>query len=154
MTSRIDAEALDRDDPLARFRDAFVVDDPELVYADGNSLGRLPKATSERLQALLDEWGSRLVSAWPDWIDLPVEVGDRLSEAALGASAGQVVVADSTTVNLYKLAAAALAARPDRRVIVTDNDNFPTDSYVMQGLAASGRELRVIAGRSASAPDR
>jgi kynureninase len=132
VTSRSEAEALDRDDPLARFREAFVIGDPELIYADGNSLGRLPKATVERLQALLDEWGSRLVSAWPGWIDLPVQIGDRLAEAALGASSGQVVVSDSTTVNLYKLAAAALRRRDG--VLVTDAANFPTDRYVLEGL--------------------
>jgi kynureninase len=130
--SRDEAEALDRVDPIARFRDAFVIDDPELIYADGNSLGRLPKRTIERLQAVLADWGSRLVSAWPDWIDLPVEVGDRLAAAALGASPGQVVVSDSTTVNLYKLAAAALRLREG--VLVTDAANFPTDRYVLEGL--------------------
>jgi kynureninase len=132
VTSRHEAEGLDRDDPLARFREAFVIEDPELVYADGNSLGRLPKGTIERLQALLGDWGSRLVSAWPDWIDLPVDVGDRLAAAALGSSPGQVVVSDSTTVNLYKLAAAALRRREG--VLVTDAANFPTDRYVLEGL--------------------
>ena len=130
--TRGEAEALDRADPLARFRDAFVIEDPALVYADGNSLGRLPKRTVERLNARLNEWGSELVSAWPDWIDLPLEVGDRLAQAVLGARPGEVVVSDSTTVNLYKLAAAALRRRPG--ALVTDGANFPTDRYVLEGL--------------------
>jgi kynureninase len=132
VIARTDAEELDRVDSLAPFRDRFVVNDPERIYADGNSLGRLPKETAERLRARVDEWGSRLVSAWADWIDLPLEVGDLLADAALGARRGEVVVSDSTTVNLYKLAAAALARRPG--ALVTDAANFPTDRYVLEGL--------------------
>ena len=132
MIARADAEGLDRVDSLASFRDRFVVNDPERIYADGNSLGRLPTETAERLRARVDEWGSRLVSAWADWIDLPLEVGDLLADAALGAGRGEVVVSDSTTVNLYKLAAAALARRPG--ALVTDAANFPTDRYVLEGL--------------------
>jgi kynureninase len=129
--TRAEAEALDREDPLAHFRERFVLDGP-VVYADGNSLGRLPEATIERLGRVVDTWGSRLVSAWPDWIDRPLEVGDLLADAVLGASAGEVLVCDSTTVNLFKLAAAALARRPG--ALVTDSDNFPTDRYVLAGL--------------------
>jgi kynureninase len=132
VTARSAAEELDRADPLARFRERFVVDDPKRIYADGNSLGRLPKETAERLRERVDEWGSRLVTAWPDWIDLPLEVGDLLAESVLGARAGEVVVSDSTTVNLYKLAGAALARRPG--ALVTDTSNFPTDRYVLEGL--------------------
>jgi kynureninase len=130
--NRDDAAALDSSDPLAQFRDRFIVEDPERIYADGNSLGRLPEDTIERLGRRVDEWGSHLVTAWPDWIDLPLHVGDLLAEGVLGARAGEVVVSDSTTVNLYKLAAAAL----DRKsgVLVTDAANFPTDRYVLQGL--------------------
>jgi kynureninase len=142
------AEELDAGDPLAAFRDRFVHDDPELIYLDGNSMGRLPWATQARLAELVrDEWGRGLVRSWSHWIELPVQVGDLLGAHLLGAMAGQVVVSDSTTVNLYKLAAAALDARPDRRVIVTDDDNFPTDRYVLEGLAAQrGLELRMIHG--------
>lgn len=132
MISRASVEALDRDDALARFRDRFVLDDGERIYADGNSLGRLPKATVERLRERVDEWGSRVVTAWPDWIDLPFRVGDLLATHVLGADPGEVVVADSTTVNLYKLAASALARRPG--TLVTDAQNFPTDRYVLEGL--------------------
>jgi kynureninase len=129
--TRAEAEALDRADPLADFRERFVIEGP-VIYADGNSLGRLPEATIERLGRVVDTWGSRLVTAWPDWIDRPIEVGDLLADAVLGANGGEVLVCDSTTVNLFKLAAAALARRPG--VLVTDADNFPTDRYVLQGL--------------------
>ena len=129
--TRAEAEALDLADPLAHFRERFVIEGP-VVYADGNSLGRLPEATIERLGRVVDTWGSRLVTAWPDWIDRPLEVGDLLAEAVLGASRGEVLVCDSTTVNLFKLAAAALARKPG--VLVTDADNFPTDRYVLEGL--------------------
>ncbi len=130
--TRAEAEALDRDDPLAAFRERFVVDDDALIYADGNSLGRLPRETAARLHRRVDEWGSRLVRAWPDWIDLPLEVGDALAAGVLGARPGEVLVSDSTTVNLFKLASAARELRPG--AIVTDAGNFPTDRYVFQGL--------------------
>ncbi|HEY2427594.1 MAG TPA: aminotransferase class V-fold PLP-dependent enzyme [Acidimicrobiales bacterium] len=126
------------DDPLRSFRDEFVVPDPGLVYFDGNSLGRLPRRTVTRLATLVgEEWGSALVRSWPRWMDLPLEVGDRLGAAVLGAATGQVVVCDSTTVNLYKAAAAALDVRPDRRTVVIAPEEFPTDRYVLQGLARS-----------------
>ena len=136
-----DAEALDRADPLARFRDEFVFEQGGPLYVDGNSLGRLPKRTRERLAAFVDEWGTALVRGWQEWIELPVSVGDELAESVLGARPGEVVVTDSVTVNLYKLARAALAARPGKTAVVTDAANFPTDRYVVEGL---GRELRLI----------
>jgi kynureninase len=141
------AEQLDAADPLAGWRDRFVVGDPGLIYLDGNSLGRLPKATQARLSQLVDvEWGEHLIRGWHDWVDLPERVGDALGSALLGVAAGQVLVCDNTTVNLYKLALAAAKARPGRRVIVTDDDNFPTDRYVLAQLAAQqDLELRVIA---------
>ena len=144
------ARELDAADPLARLRERFVFADPgddrELIYLDGNSLGRLPETTRRRLAEVVgDEWGRGLVRSWSHWIERPERVGDLLGAELLGAAAGQVVVSDSTTVNLYKLAAAALDARPGRRVIVTDDDNFPTDRYVLEGLAAQrGLELRII----------
>ncbi len=125
-------------DHLAPFRERFEIADPSLVYLDGNSLGCLPIATRGRLSDVVTRWGERIVQGWEDgWLDLPLQVGDRLAAAALGAAAGQVVIADSTTVCFYKLAAAALDARPDRSEIVTDVDNFPTDRYVLEGLAAA-----------------
>jgi kynureninase len=142
-TERAHAEALDADDPLASVRSRFVIDDPALVYLDGNSLGRLPQATADRVQAVVrQEWGGELVRAWDHWIDLPVRVGDRIGTAFLGVEPGQTVVADSTSVNLYRLAVAALDARPGRRAIVTDRANFPTDRYILEGIAAT-RDLEI-----------
>ena len=110
--SRAHAEALDRADPLASFRDRFVIDDPALIYLDGNSLGRLSKAAEARLiEVIRAEWGGELVRHWDVWLPLPAVIGDRLGAALLGAASGQVVVGDSTTVNLYKGASAALKTR-------------------------------------------
>jgi kynureninase len=140
--------ALERDaaDPLAAFRDRFLLEDPSLIYLDGNSLGMLPLATADRIaEVVRSEWGTGLVRSWSHWIGLPGRAGDMLGSSLLGAAPGQVAVCDSTTVNLYKLARAALGARPGRPVIVTDDDNFPTDRYVLAGIAAErGAELRMI----------
>ena len=140
------ARRLDADDPLAGYRDRFVVDDSDLVYFDGNSLGRLPVATRDRLvHAVEREWGGALIRGWDTWIDLARRAGDVLATGVLGVDPGEVVLSDSTSVNLYKLAAAALDARPGRRALVTDDDNFPTDRYVLEGLAAArGLDLRVV----------
>ena len=140
------AEELDAADPLAGFRGRFVWDIPAPIYLDGNSLGPLPRATRDRIaEVVAQEWGSGLVRSWHGWIELPGQVGDFLGEHLIGAAPGQVAVCDSTTVNLYKLAWAALDARPGRTVIVTDDDNFPTDRYVLQGIAEQrGGELRII----------
>ena len=144
--TREHAAALDAADPLAGFRERFVISDPERIYLDGNSLGRLPVATRDRLRDLVEQWGDQLVSGWPEWIDAPARTGDLLAEHVLGARPGEVVVSDSTTVNLYKLAAAALDARGGGR-LVTDRDNFPTDRYVLEGLAAArGAELALTGG--------
>jgi kynureninase len=129
------AADLDAADPLAPFRDRFVVADPGLVYVDGNSLGRLPRATAERLARVVgEEWGGELIRGWEHWIDEPRRVGDLIAPL-VGAEPGEAIVSDSTTVNFYKLATAALDARPGRRSVVTDRDNFPTDRYVLEGLA-------------------
>ena len=145
VTTRAHAEALDAADPLAGFRERFVLSGDERIYLDGNSLGRLPRATRERLAALVEEWGERLVSGWPDWIDAPARAGDRLASAVLGARPGEVVVTDSTTVNLYKLVNAALDAR-GAGALVSDRGNFPTDRYVLEGIAAArGLELHLFA---------
>jgi kynureninase len=149
------ARRLDVADPLAGYRDRFVIDD-ELVYLDGNSLGRLPRATVQRLQrTVAEQWGRRLIRGWEEgWMELPVQLGDRLGAAALGAARGQVVVGDSTTVCFYKLACAALDLRPGRDQIVTDVDNFPTDRYVLEGLArARGLELDFLRGDPCGGPE-
>jgi kynureninase len=141
------ADQRDADDPLAPLRDRFVIPDDGLVYLDGNSLGRLSRDARERLLEVVDaQWGDRLIRSWNEgWVELPQTVGDFLGEHFLGAAPGQTVVSDSTSVNLYKLAAAALDARPGRDVIVTDVDNFPTDRYILEGLAETrGLRLRLV----------
>jgi len=144
---RAAAETMDLADPLARHRVQFTAADEDgPIYLDGNSLGRPSQAVTEALADALRDWSDNLVGGWSRWIDLPATVGDRIGRL-IGAAPGQVIVCDSTTVNLYKLAAAGLAARPDRRVVVADADDFPTDRYVLQGLAAAtGCELRLLNG--------
>jgi kynureninase len=142
-----DPQELDRTDPLAPYRQRFVGADTPLVYFDGNSLGRPLSRTAHRLADFArGEWGTRLIRGWDEtWFDLPLEIGDRLGRVALGAAAGQTAVGDSTTVLLYKLMRAAVAARPGRTEIVIDRDNFPTDRYVAQGIADEcGLTLRWI----------
>ena len=141
------ADALDCADPLAPLRGRFVGTDAPLVYFDGNSLGRPLAVTGPRLAAFVDgAWGGRLIRGWDEgWFDLPLTVGDELGRVVLGAAPGQVAVGDSTTVLLYKTMRAAVAARPGRREIVLDRDNFPTDRYVAAGVAEElGMTLRWI----------
>jgi kynureninase len=133
--TRDDAAALDRADTLAGFRDRFVLPDG-LIYLDGNSLGPLPKATRTRVAEVLErEWGHSLIRSWTEhgWIDLQFRVGEKIGRL-IGAAPGTTVVADSTSVNLFKLLAAALDQRPGRTVILTEAGNFPTDLYIAQGL--------------------
>jgi kynureninase len=151
--SRADVEELDRADPLRSYRGRFVGADDDVIYLDGNSLGRLPVASADRLfEVVHSQWAHGLVRSWESWIGWPRSVGDLLGASLLGAAAGQVVVSDSTSVNLYKLAAAALDLRPSRRTIVTDAGNVPTDRYVLAGLA-SARGLRVVDVDGASLSD-
>ena len=141
MTERARAERLDADDPLAGFRERFVIEDHETIYLDGNSLGRLPLATRERTNALLDQWGTELVRGWDEWIELPQRVGDLIGAAVLGAQPGETLVSDSTTVNLFKLAGALLAENQGQ--IVGDAGDFPTNRYVLDGLMELyGRSLQ------------
>ncbi|GAA4590722.1 kynureninase [Actinoplanes octamycinicus] len=132
------AAALDAADPLAAFRDRFLPAPSVVSYLDGNSLGRPLEATARLIDDFVrDQWGGRLIQGWTDgWLEWPLVLGDRLGAVALGAAPGQTVVADSTTVLLYKLARAAVDARPGRRTVVLDTDNFPTDRYVLEGIAA------------------
>lgn len=136
---------LDANDPLASFRDKFFLSDDVHAYLDGNSLGRPTKASAERLSSFVTEqWGSRLIRGWDEaWYNLPLDVGDAIGDVALGAAHGQVFIGDSTTVILYKLVRTALDARPDRNEIIVDTDNFPTDRFILQGVAAEcGKTLR------------
>ena len=148
---RAAAVTLDLEDPLAPYRRQFNTEGP--IYLDGNSLGRPSASVVERLAEAVRDWSENLVGGWSRWIDLPAAVGDRVGRL-IGAGPGQVVVCDSTTVNLYKLAAAALSAQPGRQVILADADDFPTDRYVLQGLAElSGRELRLLHGSAVDGLD-
>lgn len=137
------AEELDAADPLARWRDEFHVADPELAYLDGNSLGMPPRRTFDAVATVMrDAWGRDLIRSWDHWVDLPRQVGDLLAPL-IGASPGEVIVHDSVTVDLYQLLRAALRLRPDRRVIAIDPGDFPTDRYVVDGIAAAdGLEVR------------
>jgi kynureninase len=134
--TRAEVAALDASDPLAVFRDRFHLPD-NVLYMDGNSLGALPKATAERLAAVIaNEWGEGLIRSWntAGWIDLPHRVGDKIGRL-IGAKPNEVIVADSTSVNIFKVLAAALRLKPKRHVILSEPDNFPTDLYMAQGLA-------------------
>jgi kynureninase len=139
--NRAQAEALDRADPLAAYRDEFFVDENGPIYMDGNSLGRLSRRVAEAIDAGVGDWREKLVGGWQDWVDLPFSAGDLVGRL-VGAGPGQVLVCDSTTVNLYKLASAALAVQEGRPVIVCDENEFPTDRYVLAGLP--GAELRQV----------
>ena len=136
VPSRDFSRELDLNDPLSSFRDRFVIDDPDLIYLDGNSLGRLPVETAVHLQHVVsNEWGHRLIQGWNDgWISLQERVGAKVAQL-IGAKSNEVIIADSTSVNLFKLAYAAVEARPERSKIVTDDLNFPSDLYILQGVA-------------------
>ena len=135
VTDRAYALELDKNDPLAHFKSQFVVTDPEMCYLDGNSLGRLPKETISAVNNLLTEWGSEVVTGWGHWVDEAQPTGDLLGQAALGAAPGQILVCDTTSVNFYQLCLAAVHARPGRKTIITDAANFPTDRYILDGIA-------------------
>lgn len=147
MIARAAAEELDRTDPLAGFTDRFVrPPGADRIYLNGNSLGPLPVVTVQRMaSAIRDEWGYEQSDGWGRWLNISERVGDLLGRAALGAGPGQVVLGDSTSVQLYKAASMALDARPAAEAIVVDRGEFPTDRYVLEGLAASrGVELRYL----------
>lgn len=129
------ARELDAQDELASFRDEFVIDDPNLIYLDGNSLGRLPKRTVNFMRNTIEqEWGKRLIRAWNDgWINTPTELGAKIAKL-VGAHADEILVTEATSINLFKLAVAALQARPNRAGVVSDVLNFPSDLYILQGI--------------------
>ena len=135
---------LDRDDPLGAFPAQFFIADSEVSYLDGNSLGRLPLRTIDRLQSFLaDEWGAQLVDGWSQWIDQAQQVGDLLATAVLGSGPGQTLVTDSTSVNLYQLLVGAIDAAPERSTVIIDSANFPTDRYILDGIAQQ-RGLTIV----------
>jgi kynureninase len=133
-SSRSFARRLDKQDSLSLFRTRFAIPEPDLVYLDGNSLGRQAFASAERLQRLTEEWGRDLVRGFnQDWWQAPGRVGEKIARL-VGAGPGQIVACDTVSVNLFKLSAAALTLDPRRTKIVTDTLNFPSDLYILQGL--------------------
>ncbi|NJC22349.1 kynureninase [Arthrobacter pigmenti] len=151
------ARSLDAQDPLARYRRLFQGHDDGGIpaYLDGNSLGRPLTATADRLADFVrSQWGGRLIRGWDEgWLELPARLGDQIGRVALGAAAGQCVVADSTSVMLYKVVRAALAARPGRTEIVIDRDNFPTDRFIVEGIAADrGLNVRWVEAEHDAGP--
>lgn len=148
--TRTDCAARDRNDPLAKLREHFTIPD-EVIYLDGNSLGVLPKGVPARLQAVIaEEWAVGLIRSWnaAGWWNYPRRVGDKIARL-IGAAPGEVVATDTTSVNLFKLLVAALELRSDRRVILSDHGNFPTDLYIAQGVEKMLRhdhQLKLVAG--------
>jgi kynureninase len=150
VTDREYALSLDENDPLRGFRSLFMITDPEMCYLDGNSLGRLPIATVSAVNEFMTgEWAAEVVTGWSHWVDEAQPTGDLLGRATLGAAAGQVLVCDTTSVNFYQLALAAINARPGRKTIITDAANFPTDRYILDGIAKQlGLNLVIIDNES------
>lgn len=139
---------LDREDKLSGFRDRFVIDNPDLIYLDGNSLGRLPKDTIAHLKDVVEnKWGKTLIDGWnAGWFEMPTRLGKRIAQL-IGAAEDEVVVCDTTSVNLYKLAAAALKFKEGKKTLVSDEFNFPTDLYIFQGVIDqlnAGHDLKLI----------
>lgn len=140
------AQALDKSDVLSSFRRRFAIDDPGLIYVDGNSLGRLPAATVKKAMAVIEhQWGERLIRSWNEgWYELPEQVGGKLSRL-VGAQPDEVIMADSTSVNLFKLSVAALRRQIGRTKIITDNLNFPSDLYILESVVnLAGEEHQLI----------
>ena len=150
VTDREYALSLDENDPLRGFRSLFMITDPHMCYLDGNSLGRLPLATVSAVNEFMTgEWAAEVVTGWGHWVDEAQPTGDLLGRATLGAAAGQVLVCDTTSVNFYQLALAAINARPGRKTIITDAANFPTDRYILDGIAKQlGLNLVIIDNES------
>jgi kynureninase len=146
VTDREYALELDKNDPLAHFKSRFVITDPDLCYLDGNSLGRLPHETIKAVNDFLThEWGREVVTGWSHWVDEAQPAGDLLGRSVLGAAPGQVLVCDTTSVNFYQLCLAAINSRPGRKTIITDAANFPTDRYILDGIAKQlGLNLVII----------
>ena len=144
VTDRAYALELDANDPLGKFRSEFFIADSNICYLDGNSLGRLPHRTIKAINDyLVSDWGTKIVEGWNEWIEEPFTTGDLIGRATLGAAPGQVLATDTTSINFYQLAGAALDARPGRKTIIIDEANFPTDRYILQGYAKE-RGLNLI----------
>ena len=150
VTDREYALELDRNDSLAHFRERFLITDPDLCYLDGNSLGRLPHKTISAVSDFLThEWGREVVTGWGHWVDEAQPAGDLLARSVLGAGPGQTLVCDTTSVNFYQLCLAAINSRPGRKTIITDAANFPTDRYILDGIAQQlGLNLVIIDNES------
>ncbi|CAB4332974.1 unannotated protein [freshwater metagenome] len=150
VTDREYALELDRNDSLAHFRERFLITDPDLCYLDGNSLGRLPHKTITAVSDFLThEWGREVVTGWGHWVDEAQPAGDLLARSVLGAGPGQTLVCDTTSVNFYQLCLAAINSRPGRKTIITDAANFPTDRYILDGIAQQlGLNLVIIDNES------
>ncbi|MCK4801775.1 MAG: aminotransferase class V-fold PLP-dependent enzyme, partial [Anaerolineales bacterium] len=129
------AQELDSQDPLAEYRNRFYIDDPDLLYLDGNSLGRLPQATIPHLMDVVEnQWGKNLIRGWNQgWFEKPIQLGSKLAKL-IGAEPDEVLVCDTTSVNLFKLTAAALQYQGDRSILLSDEFNFPSDLYIFQGV--------------------
>jgi len=155
ITDREYALELDRNDPLAHFRSRFVITDPDMCYLDGNSLGRLPHSTVIAVnEYMTQEWGREVVTGWSHWVDEAQPIGDLIGRSALGAGPGQMLACDTTSVNFYQLALAAINARHGRKTIITDAANFPTDRYILEGIAQQlGLNLVIIDNESAGSAD-
>ncbi|MEJ2487178.1 MAG: kynureninase [Anaerolineales bacterium] len=139
------AQHLDQQDPLRSFRDRFMVTDQNLIYLDGNSLGRLPKSAQDKAHQVVDtEWGDQLIRSWGQgWMETPTRIGAKLAKL-IGAKPHEVILADSTSVNLFKLSMAALEVQAGRQKIITDDLNFPSDVYILQRAAElAGKENRL-----------
>ena len=155
ITDREYALELDRNDPLAHFRSRFVITDLDMCYLDGNSLGRLPHSTVIAInEYMTQEWGREVVTGWSHWVDEAQPTGDLIGRSALGAGPGQMLACDTTSVNFYQLAVAAINARPGRKTIITDAANFPTDRYILDGIAKQlGLNLVIIENESTGSAD-
>ncbi len=155
ITDREYALELDRKDPLAHFRSRFVITDPDMCYLDGNSLGRLPHSTVIAVNDYMtQEWAREVVTGWSHWVDEAQPIGDLIGRSSLGAGPGQILACDTTSVNFYQLALAAINARPGRKTIITDAANFPTDRYILDGIAKQfGLNLVIIDNESAGSAE-
>jgi kynureninase len=144
--TRDHAAQLDAQDILASFRDQFLIHDPNLIYLDGNSLGMMPKVAQEKARQVVDEgWGRDLIRGWnKGWWEAPARAGDKIGQL-IGAAPGQVLVNDTVSLNLFKLATAALTLQPDKTRIITDTFNFPSDLYILQGIQQNlGSQHQII----------